>query len=271
MNSIKNVKVLTYKKESPDFEAFSPTGRQDDYLLILFHTKICFSHDGKNYFKVGKNGLIIYSPFHLHAYKSDDEQFINSFMAFKCDKEYIQSFKFPLNYIFNVTDAEAQHIFDILDRISFILNTDYELSERQKIPTMINDLFVFIGNCYANYLSHAESNTKFVLFSNIRESMIKDPINITLKEMVEKSGYTPNYFRIMYKKFFGVNPVKDRNAHLVKVIKDMLETTDFSLDAIAERCGIESAPYLIKLFKSFEKITPHQYRLKSQKGSESKI
>jgi len=268
MESIRNIKVLTNKIEASDFEAYSPIGRQNDYLFILFQSNFLFSYDGKDYFKMGKNSVIVFAPFQIHAYKSDDKQFVNSFLAFQCDNSYVEQFSFPLHSIFKVTDEDARQILALLDRMSFILNTDYDLNARKNLPKMLDDLFKFIGRIYNNSLSNAaDANPKFALFSNARNLMIEDPVNITVKEMVNRLGYSSNYFRIMYKRFFGIAPIKDRNEHLLHVIRDYLQTTNFTLETISELCNIYSVPYLINLFKAHEGLTPHQYRLRNQKNT----
>ena len=264
-DAIRNIKVLTNKIEAADFEAYSEVGRRDDYLLILFQSKIYFSYDAQEYFKASENSLIVFDPYRMHSYKSAGGKFLNSFMAFQCDAQWLSRLGFPLHSLFTVDAADAERILAMLDRMSFILNTDYELAAREKIPEMAEELFRLVEKAYQTAVSRTPDVTsKFALFSDIRNRMIKDPVSFTVNAMARQSGYSHTYFGIIYKKFFGVPPIKDRNRHLVDVIKNDLQTTNFSLETIAERCGIDSVPYLISLFKSFEGITPHQYRLKNQ-------
>lgn len=265
MNGILNIKVLTNKIENADFEAYSEVGRRDDYLLILFQSRISFSYDGKEFFQAPKNSLIVFDPYRTHSYKSADSKFVNSFMAFQCDSEWLNQFGFPLHSLFTIDEEYADKILSSLDRMSFVLNTDYDLPSRDKIPSMAENIFRLVGKAYKDAVSRTPDVTsKFALFSDIRNRMIKDPVAFTVNAMARQSGYSHTYFGIIYKKFFGVPPIKDRNQHLVDVIKNYLQTTNFSIETIAERCNIDSVPYLISLFKSFENITPHQYRLKNQ-------
>lgn len=271
MNGIHNIKVLTNKIENADFEAYSEVGRRDDYLLILFQSRISFSYDGKEFFQAPKNSLIVFDPYRTHSYKSADSKFVNSFMAFQCDSEWLNQFGFPLHSLFTIDEEYADKILSTLDRMSFVLNTDYDLPSRDKIPSMAENIFRLVGKAYRDAVSHMpDANSKLAIFSEIRNRMIKDPISYTIGMMARESGYTPTYFGIIYKKYFGIQPVKDRNRHIVDVVKNYLQTTNFSIETIAERCHIDSVPYLITLFKSFENITPHQYRLKFQADSQKK-
>ena len=83
--------------------------------------------------------------------------------------------------------------------------------------------------------------------------------------MADSIGYSLTYFGILYKRFFKISPIKERKFYLVKVIKDYLETTNYSLEKIAELCDIKSVSYLVTFFKETEKITPSQYRLQNNK------
>lgn len=271
MSEICNIKVLTNKIEAADFEAYSEFGRRDDYLLILFQSKIYFSYDGKEFFKAPENSLIVFDPYRTHSYKSADNKFVNSFMAFQCNRKWLDRFGFPLHSLFTIGEENAEQILSTLDRMSFVLNTDYDLASRDMIPAMAENLFRLVGKAYLDAVSHMpDAKSKLAIFSDIRNRMIKDPISYTVSMMAQQSGYTPTYFGIIYKKYFGVQPIKDRNKYLVDVIKNYLQTTNFSIEAIAERCHIDSVPYLITLFKSFENITPHQYRLKFQSHAQKK-
>lgn len=136
---------------------------------------------------------------------------------------------------------------------------------------MLNEIFCILDEAYQksrNKIPNAESN--LMIFSEIREAMKKSPVKISVREMVQRSGYTATYFGICYKKFFNVSPSRDHQIQLVKVMKDYLETTNYSLEKISELCGLQSVSYLITLFKKYEKVTPHQYRLHVQENDKNK-
>ena len=272
MSEIKNITVLTNKMEAPDFSLYSEYGRYNTYLLIIFQTKIQFSYNGKDYFHARKNSVILYPPYQLNSYKSDDTSFLNSFIAFLTDEEYFGKFSVPLNTLFYLSDECAERIIRILDRISYIVNTEYDLGERSNIPKKIDSVMQILSDAYAEYLTEpADITSKEEIFSHIRSEMIKDPIKYTVREMVRLSGYTETYFGICYKKLFGCPPVRDRQLQIIKLIKNYLETTTFSMEKIAGLCSIESVSYMITMFKRQEKITPNQYRIRASKIKESNI
>lgn len=262
MTVFKNVTVLTNKIEDNDFSTVSSTGRGGVYLLVLFQSKISFSYDGKEYFKVAKNSAILYTPYHLQAYKCDDKIFLNSFLALEVDDDFFKNIHLPLNTLFHLSQVDIDNLIKALDRISFVLNTNYQLELRDKIPVMLDNFFKQLQLSYHTSLQHFNGGTSNLAhFSELRNEMIKDPVNYSVKDMVDTSGYSATYFGVCYKQFFGVSPTHDRQTQLVKVAQDYLETTNYTLEKIAELLKLESVSHFIKIFKRHTHTTPHQYRI----------
>ncbi len=264
---MKNITAIINKTESADFEAYSEIGRRDTYLLIVFQSKALFSYDGKNYFNIPKNSIIIYSPYHLQAYKSDKVPFVNSFMAFWVEESYFKKLKVPLNVVFSCTQEKIDSIINKLDIMSFILNTPYEPTKRGSIPERAHEVIRLVDAAYAE--TQAQGSTSIsnqAFFSDIRTEMMKNPVRYSVKEMARVSGYTETYFGICYKKYFGITPIKDRQTYLIKLAKEYLETSNYSIEKIAETLKLESVPYFVTLFKKYENVTPHQYRIRLKKS-----
>lgn len=260
MAEIQNIYVLTNKIENKDFYCIHE--KADYYLLIFFHSSILFSYDGKNYFPVNKNSIVLYSPQQIQAYKSNDEFFLNSFLIFNTEKEYFDDFNIPFNTPFTLTEQQINELILILDGISFIKNTAFFPEKRPHIPQIIGNLFRQIEQYYNSSQSN-DNLTKLLHFA--QKNIIDDPINNTVRSLAKKSGYSESYFCKIYRQQFGVSPGQERQQQIIKQIKIYLETTNHSLETIAELCGISSLPFMIKIFKKNEKLTPHQYRLKMQK------
>ena len=263
---LKNITVLTNKREAEDFSTVSEYGRMNTYLIIIFQSKAQYSYNGKDFFKIPQNSLVIYSPYHLQAYKSDHCPFLNSFMAFYTEKEYFKKFRFPLDAVFSCSERSIDQILEQLDKISFILNTEYELFNREKVPAMAENVLKLIDEAFnESQLLGENSVSLHMKFSQIRNDMFNDPISHTVKTMAAESGYTETYFGICYKNFFNITPVKDRQLRILRISKEYLETSNYSIEKISEICGFESVSYFITMFKKYENTTPHQYRLRNQK------
>lgn len=264
MCKIKDIAILANKMEH---SAFSEYATFDKWLLLIFQSQTLLSYNGTDYFAVSKNSVIIYPPNQLHAYKCDDVNFLNSFLIFSVEEEYFDRFEFPLHQVFTIDQNHAQQIIRSFDEISYILNTNIISEKKENIPDMINWVMQLLNTAYIiSATDSSTQNTLMQLFSTIRDQMYNSPVKFTVKHMIECSNYSSVYFTKKYKRFFNITPIQDRKNQMVLLIKKYLETSNFTLEKIAELCNIESVSYLIHLFKEKTGITPHQYRTNHQKA-----
>ena len=264
VDELRNIFVLTNKIEDKNFSCVHE--KAGHFVLVIFQSPVLFSYDAVNYFPVRKNSVILYSPQQLQAYKSNDSYFLNSFLILDADYGFFNQFHFPLNKPFSLSQKAIDEAIVILDGVSFIRNTDYFPEKRAQVPSILRNLFEKIDQAYSS-----SSDSKISLLYALKENILNDPVGTTVSSLALKAGYSKSYFCKLYRQHFGISPGKERQNQIVRLIREYLESTDYSLETIAELCGISSLPFLIKIFKRSEGLTPHQYRLqKAQKGSPSK-
>lgn len=84
--------------------------------------------------------------------------------------------------------------------------------------------------------------------------------NLTLNQISEVAGFSPNYFCNIFKECTG----KSVNVYLTELriqrAKQLLTSTNKSVNLIAEEVGYESSSYFIKVFKSMAGDTPNHFR-----------
>ncbi len=255
MSIVSNIQVLTHKTEDSGFLCLHE--KAGHYIIIIFQSQVLFSYDMKDYFTVPKNSIIVYSPDRIQAYRDDDSIFINSFCIFDTTPDFFDKFNFPLNKIISTTKELADRIILNLSGMAFILNTNYFPEKRALVPEMLADALKIVEEAYNTGID----NSLLSIMYSIREDIFNDPIQNTTKILAQKVGYSESYFCDRYKKVFGTTPGSDRQQSIVKKIKNYLISTNYPLEKIAELCSIASTPFLIKIFKKYEHITPHQYRL----------
>jgi AraC family transcriptional activator of pobA len=81
-----------------------------------------------------------------------------------------------------------------------------------------------------------------------------------VKEIADLVGYSYDYFRHQFLKYFGVSP-KDYiiNERISRAKKRLIETDD-SIAKIAERYSFDSPSHFTRIFKKVVGISPLEYR-----------
>lgn len=248
------------KREPADFVLHDPYGRGDRYDFVIFHTAMMFSYDGTKYFPLQKNTCVVFEPFVPQFYYANNEPMKNSFLILSVDKNYFKKFQFKFNTPIALTDSQTEKIIYLMDRASFIINTDLEPWAMKDVPIIIDNVFHILDETTASTDSPSRQSDAAIKLIDIRKKVMNEPENWTSLKMAEYCHYNPTYFGKLYKKLFNANPTKDRNFFLVEKIKFYLKFTTLNLETIAERCNIQSIPYLINLFKSYENQTPTAWR-----------
>lgn len=82
--------------------------------------------------------------------------------------------------------------------------------------------------------------------------------------MMQVSGLTERSFMRRFKQATGLTPLDYIHALRLEESKQMLETTDESVDAIAAEVGYEDQSFFSRLFRRKVGMTPAQYRLRFQ-------
>lgn len=84
--------------------------------------------------------------------------------------------------------------------------------------------------------------------------------HITVKGLADMYGLSAKYFGALFKKMLGQSVNEFLLRRRVEAAKEMLMSTDMSMDAIARETGFDNQFYFSKCFKEIENITPTGYR-----------
>ena len=114
-----------------------------------------------------------------------------------------------------------------------------KMAENQSIRLSINNFL----------LSYIQNNCHNRLFIN---------------EMASMCGYTPEHFSRIFKKFSGKSPKAYVLECRINKARELLATTDKSVETIIDECGFSDRTAFFRAFSSHTGCTPLQYR-KNQK------
>ncbi|MBR6765471.1 MAG: helix-turn-helix transcriptional regulator [Clostridia bacterium] len=91
--------------------------------------------------------------------------------------------------------------------------------------------------------------------------------SISLREVADEMGFTPEYFSSVFKNVTGLNFVDYLNNMRIARALNLLNETDLPISKISEQCGFNDSNYFAIVFKKIMGISPRTYRneLKSKK------
>ncbi len=84
--------------------------------------------------------------------------------------------------------------------------------------------------------------------------------HLTLKEIADKMGFTPEYFSTVFKTAMGLNFVDYLNNMRIAKAIQYLNQTDYPISVISEKSGFNDSNYFAIVFKKIVGISPRSYR-----------
>jgi len=83
---------------------------------------------------------------------------------------------------------------------------------------------------------------------------------IGMSQVAERLHLNPSYFSVLFKEQTGITFSEYLSRKRIQRAKELLVQTNLPVADIAERVGYQTAKYFIKVFKSYEDVSPTQYR-----------
>ncbi len=90
------------------------------------------------------------------------------------------------------------------------------------------------------------------------EENLSEPF--TVSDLADSVGLNPQYMMRTFKKLTGLSVLEYVTDRKIKKAKELLLTTDTSIEQISEELGYFNYSYFFKMFKRAEGISPGQYR-----------
>lgn len=84
--------------------------------------------------------------------------------------------------------------------------------------------------------------------------------NITVKQVANEIGLSPDYLTRLFKKELGINIITYINRKRIYTSLNLLKTTDLSIEDIGDLIGLNNTSYFYTLFKKEVGVSPKQYR-----------
>ena len=84
--------------------------------------------------------------------------------------------------------------------------------------------------------------------------------SITLEQLSQVSGMSKNGIIAMFKRLYGMTPVKYMNNLRLYKACELLKNTDMPISQLAYQCGFADSNYFARVFREQRGMTPREYR-----------
>jgi AraC-like DNA-binding protein len=82
----------------------------------------------------------------------------------------------------------------------------------------------------------------------------------SLNDLAKELNISEDYFLTLYKKIFGISPMKDLCLKRIEQAKILLISTDMTVSKISDACGYPDPNYFSRLFKKVTGVSPVQFK-----------
>lgn len=231
----------------------------ENYIFIHFLTPVTAALKGKNV-NISPGGCVFYKMHSKQQFSSLGCSLLHDW--FHADKscELLMK-KYGLNFEQVYYPGESDNITKIITEI------ELEYIKREKFYKEISDaaaekLFAIIGR------SVFDKGDKGSVDRQQKEEFIKIRSEIhlnynfkwTIEEMAGLANLSPSRFHFLYKKIFGISPLKDLCATRLQRAEIILMRDDCTVERAAELCGYKNQYHFIRQFKKKTGITPGTYK-----------
>lgn len=247
--------IEVYKPSYTGFQDWSNKSTSNNFARLDFviSGQMTVTCDGKT-FIVSKNQMLILPKNKIYSIKVfGNFSYYSILFDYETENED-NSFPFPLCF-----ETENTDYFIDKYKAAYNLSAVEPYGYKVKIREILYDIIAKISeeNYTKNFFNKiCYSIRKSVKYIDVNYS---DP-EISLKVIADQSGITDTHFRRIFKQFYGVTPITYITDLRLKKSKNLLSTTNLSVEEISKRCGFNEYTYFTKLFKKHIGESPKKWR-----------
>jgi len=206
------------------------------------HTNITI---GDKVWKLNEGMLLVVPPNTVHNAESD-VPFV--YLHFRLEKCVFSSYPFTVKD----TDGNLRKLF-------------YMLASADAEDTAINEVLrEKITELICVYIQKAVSDSRFPEFILKFKTVLAENLgnsDFRLSDFVTASGYNPDYFRRIFKKYTSFTPVEYLNRLRISKAKELIHLErHLTMAEIADQCGFCNSFYFSTVFRNQEKMSPREYK-----------
>lgn len=233
------------------------------------HYEIYFLYEGKRNFFI-ENALydieapavLVVPPFAMHKTEGGAFRRINIYVSENVLDDFQKEVLTTLSLSFVSLSAEqSEALLRILHlTLARPLSDESRFDvEKAKLDYFLLTLFSYAEGSLPRQAESAKQASPLVIKSiNYMNANYAEPL--TLDDLAEKVYATKQTLNYHFKKDLGCTPMNYLLRLRLTKVKEMLATSEKSVETIADECGFSSGNYLTLIFKQKEGTSPSLYR-----------
>lgn len=127
-----------------------------------------------------------------------------------------------------------------------------QLNEQENKLTTVIDIITLVRSV------KDRTNENVPIVELVKKTLLNGVENVS--QIAEKTGVSKCYLQHVFKKQTGTTITEYKNTQKLAKAKRLLISTEKNITEISNECGFESSSYFAELFKSYENLTPTNYR-----------
>lgn len=240
------VKRVLKQRWKQDRYSYLLTPRQDHGLMLLLLGKITFVFDDKKL--IVNEGDVIFLPknsFYEAIFENGAEDYL---VNFDFNENIVEKLPDEITLLAeSALDTCSKAFSDLIDE-TFLKNT---LSFRT------HGLFFLLLDSISRH--SAESDSENMKLIQKVKGMLYGADELSLEEIAVRCGISGSGLRKKFKKSVGISPTEYRTNAKLSRAKNLLESTDMTVNEISDKLNFYDAAYFCKVFKRHVGVTPKEY------------
>lgn len=231
----------------------------NNYLILIIKTPVLFTIDGHET-KISPSTAIVLPPHVPYYYHNPNGEYMDDWLHFDFpeDSFRIEELLTP-KVFFPVSDMElfSPYIRQLIWENTYTSSPSRESNLDHLMYVLLNHLSVaFRRKNVTDSYSFYQSKLQGIRIT--MQSALYNPISAD--DFARQIGISKSHFQHLYTQQFGIPFQQDYIQMRLNYAKDLLETTNLSIEQITEACGYSNEVHFYRQFKHFVEMTPAKYR-----------
>lgn len=253
-------KIEYIKSQVIENSPFAIDRPEGSYRFIFFHfisqVTIELNHEIIN---ANPGTIILYSPNAPQKFYVDKNRLNHDYIDFQVmDDQFFKMIKFPLNTV--LQPKMSSYITKMVQEINAEKSSG-EVGNSYLVEAKVIELFVNISRKLNHRnIINSEIYTEEIKrkFEEVRLSMYQKPDNFSVSKLAKSLSFSLSRFNILYKKYFGITPIKDLTNARITRVEELLKS-GYSTKVIVKKIGFSSEEYFYRWFKKHFNVTKEEF------------